>query len=214
MTDGTATVAREKKTWFFSFARKVVTVLFHTVYPLKVHGREKLDRATSYVLICNHQGLLDPVGVAYACRRYEIRFMAKKELWNNKAMAWLVKALHAIPVDRHNSDMMAMRTCLKAVKEGHVLGIFPEGTRHKEGVMKEMEGGVGFLTLRSGVPLIPVMIMPAFKAFRRTNLYVGDPIDYEDLKAEGITKGSCDVLLERITARYESWQQEIAVSDK
>ena len=55
-----------------------------------------------------------------------------------------------IDVDRHNMDMAALRACLKTLREGHPLGVFPEGTRHKEGVMEHMESGIAMIALRSG----------------------------------------------------------------
>lgn len=209
MTGGTVKQGGEKPTRFFSCARKLAWVLFHTVYPVNIHHRERLDRDQPYILIANHESLVEPVVLAYACRRYEIRFLAKKELFQNKILAWLIRMLHAIPVDRHHSDMMAMRTCVKTIKEGHVLGIFPEGTRHKEGLMEQMEGGVGFLTLRSGAPLVPVYFPGRFHPFRRTHFYIGEPIDYDDLKGSGVDKQACDALMEKITAYYARWRREV-----
>ncbi len=82
--------------------------------------------------------------------------------------------LHMIPVDRHHSDMEAMRACLRVTKAGGVLGIFPEGTRHKEGIMEHIESGVALIALRSGVPLIPRVhrrqtapVLPSGRARRR-----------------------------------------------
>ena len=110
--------------------------------------------------------------------------------------------MHMIPVDRGNSDMAALRTCMKTLRDGGVLGIFPEGTRHKQGVMEELESGTALIALRSNVPVIPMLITPKFRFFRRMHLYVGTPIEYQDLRAEGINSATCNALCTRITERY------------
>ena len=118
--------------------------------------------------------------------------------------------LHMIPVDRHHSDMEAMRTCLKVTKAGGVLSIFPEGTRHKEGVMEHMESGVALIALRSGVPMIPMYIDGKPRLFRRMRVTVGDPIPMDDLRERGVNKETCQELLDRITAVYREMAKQKA----
>ena len=117
-------------------------------------------------------------------------------------LKWFFSNMHMIPVDRGNSDMAALRTCMKTLRDGGVLGIFPEGTRHKQGVMEELESGTALIALRSNVPVIPMLITPKFRFFRRMHLYVGTPIEYQDLRAEGINSATCNALCTRITERY------------
>ena len=105
-------------------------------------------------------------------------------------------------MDRHNTDMEAMRACMRVTREGHVLGIFPEGTRHHEGLMTELESGVAMIALRSKVPLVPVYIAGKLGLFRTLHVYVGEPIMMDDLRAEGINTQTCQALLGRITQTY------------
>ena len=131
----------------------------------------------------------------------------KKELCKNKEIAALFRNLRMIPVDRHNSDMEAMRACMKVTRDGEILGIFPEGTRHHNGVMEELESGVGLIALRGRVPLIPMYITGKLKLFRRLHVYVGEPIVTEDLREQGVNKETCDMLLKRITSCYADMQK-------
>lgn len=201
-----------EKTVFFTFARIVAWVLSHTVFPIKVFGIEKLDALDApYILIGNHDTWYDPIVLACIVRRYEVRFISKKELMKGKFTSYLFgKLLHAISVSRHESDMAAMRIFVKTLKEGHVLGVFPEGTRHKNGLMEDMEAGVAMLALRSKVPIVPVYLTPKIRAFRRTNVVIGNQMDVTDLAEKGIDKETCAQLLKRITETYAILQKEWA----
>ena len=97
-----------------------------------------------------------------------------------------------------------MRACLRVTKAGGVLGIFPEGTRHKEGIMEHVESGVALIALRSGVPMIPLYIGGKPRLFRRLDVRVGDPIAMDDLRARGVNRDTCEELLGRITETYRA----------
>ena len=87
---------------------------------------------------------------------------------------------------------------------GGVLGIFPEGTRHKEGIMEHVESGVALIALRSGVPMIPLYIGGKPRLFRRLDVRVGDPIAMDDLRERGVNRDTCEELLARITETYRA----------
>ena len=98
-------------------------------FPIRYHNTELVrDRPGPYMLVSNHVSMLDPIVLAVPIRRHEIRFMGKRELRVNRLFAYILEKLHMISVARHMSDMAAMRAANSALKEGQVLGIFPEGT--------------------------------------------------------------------------------------
>lgn len=139
-------------------ARVVAAFLLTCLSPVTYHHLERAQLDAPYILISNHNSLMDPLLVAWKCYRYQIRFLGKKELVKNPLLRWLFQKLLMIDVDRHNMDMAALRACLKTLREGHPLGVFPEGTRHKEGVMEHMESGIAMIALRSGARLLPAYI--------------------------------------------------------
>ena len=187
----------------YSVVLAAARVLLKTILPVKYHGLEHVsDMKAPYILMANHTTMLDPFMMAVAIPQYQIRFIGKKELWKVKPFAWFANQIRAIPVDRHNTDMEAMRACMRVTREGHVLGIFPEGTRHHEGLMTELESGVAMIALRSKVPLVPVYIAGKLGLFRTLHVYVGEPIMMDDLRAEGINTQTCQALLGRITQTY------------
>ena len=187
----------------YAFVLAVAQGLLKSILPVKYHGLEHVkDLQAPYILMANHTTMLDPFMMAVAIPQYQIRFIGKKELWKVKPFAWFANAIRAIPVDRHNTDMEAMRACMRVTREGHVLGIFPEGTRHHQGLMTELESGVAMIALRSKVPLVPVYIAGKLGLFRTLHVYVGKPIMMDDLRENGINTESCQALLGRITETY------------
>ena len=194
------TAAREKRTFWFTAARRLIWVLGHTIYPLRFHGREYADLDAPFILVSNHKHWLDPLIIGSGIRRYEVRFLGKKELVKTRVGAWLLNKLHMIVVDRHNSDLKAMRECMNVIRQGHVLGIFPEGTRCRNTTMEHLETGCAFIALRAKVPLLPVLIDRPVRPFRLTRVTYGPPIDISDLVAEGINAETAEKLNERIRA--------------
>lgn len=187
-----------KRTGLYSFARLLAAPLLTLLFPVRYHHVERLrDLQAPCIVMSNHKSLLDPFLLAWPCKKYEIHFLGKKEITKNRLLSFLVRKLHMISVDRHHTDMQAMRTCARVLRDGQVLGIFPEGTRRLPDLMSTVETGVAFLALRSGAPLLPVYIDGKLRLFRRTDVYVGEPMDFSDLCAKGCDN---DVVME-LTAR-------------
>lgn len=194
---------KEKKAIIYTLGLPLVSGLFRTFLPVKYHGLEHISSLDApFILMGNHTTMLDPVIMAVAAPKEQIRFVGKKELWKCKPFAWFANHLRAIPVDRHNTDMEAMRACMRVLRGGHVLGIFPEGTRYHNGLMTELESGVAMIALRAKVPLVPVYIAGRLRLFRRLHVYVGKPIMMDDLQEMGVNTDSCKLLLGRITQTY------------
>ena len=80
--------------------------------------------------------------------------------------------------------------------------IFPEGTRHHEGQMEQIENGTSLIVMRGKAPLIPVYLDKPLKLFRRVNARVGDPIEYGDLLEKGINTETCAELNERMRQTF------------
>ena len=171
--------------WFYAFVKAVMSVMFAVVYPLRMVGAENLPKSGAAILCGNHMSLLDPLAAGRAVGR-PVRFMGKKELFRVPVLGGIICALGAFPVDRGNADMTAVRTSLTILKEGGVLGIFPQGGRETGGY-RGMETGVALIALKSGAPVVPMRILRKFRPFRRNTLIIGVPVD---LSAFSIRAGS------------------------
>ncbi len=199
---------KQKKSFFYVIARFLAAIIFHTLAPVFYHGKENIPGELPYIIIANHSSFMDPVIMAYAIKKHDVTFLGKKELIKNKLASFILRNMHIIPVERHSTDMAAMRACVSALRNKQILGIFPEGTRHHQGLMDEIEGGVAMIALRSGAPVIPMYITPKFRMFHRTDCYIGSPIPTEDLRQQGVNKETCQELLERITATYAAMAEQ------
>lgn len=192
----------EPFTAVYKIARGLACLLFTVLMPVRYHNVENAQLDAPYILIADHNCILDPLVAGWKCYRYQIRFLGKKELVGNPVTRWLFAHMRMIPVDRHNMDMAAMRACLKTLKEGHPLGIFPEGTRHKAGVMEELESGIAMMALRGGVKLLPAYIADKPRLFRPIHVYYGQPISLAAIARKGINRETCDEVLALIRDTY------------
>ena len=192
----------EKRSKLYEFVRGISIGLFHTVMPVKYHNRERLDAEAPYVLIANHLHALDPVAMAMFIPRRQICFLGKKELGKNKIANRLMTSAHVILVGRGDTDMAAMRNCMKAVKMKKILLIFPEGTRRHKGQMEQIENGASLIAMRSKAPIIPMYIDRKLSFFKKTNMYVGEPIPYDDLLEKGINTETCEEMNNRFRETF------------
>lgn len=122
-------------------------------------GDQHIPRKGGAILSINHVGYLDfaltgtaalPVG------RY-VRFMAKKEVFDNKLAGPLMRGMHHICVDR-SSGTASFVAALRALRSGEIVGIFPEGTISVSFEIKELKSGAVRLAMASGVPVIPTIV--------------------------------------------------------
>lgn len=203
---------REPLTFLYRVAMVLSTIVFRTLYPVRYHGLAHLALDAPFILIGNHQQMLDPLLIGWKVNRYQIRYLGKKELVKNPLMRSLYRRMLMIPVDRHNMDMQAVRACLKTLKEGHVLGIFPEGTRHKKTLMQEMESGIAMIALRGNVPILPAFVAGKPKLFRRVDCYYGEPFTVDEIAKGTINRDAVDAVMADITRRYHSMAAAHAAS--
>ncbi len=200
----------EKDSKVFSFVRVLATIAVHCFLPVKYHHAERLKIDPPFVMISNHLHALDPMLMGYPVKQTQVVFLGKKELAINRLATWFLTEMHCILVDRHHTDMEAMRACMKAMKMKKVLVIFPEGTRKHEGQMEQIENGASLIIMRSKVPVIPVYIDRKLKLFRRTNAYIGEPIPYDDLLKEGVNAATCEKMNERMRETFRKMIRETA----
>lgn len=198
----------EKRGILYEVVRALAKFLFHTLMPVRFHHKERLLQEPPYVVIANHRHALDPVVMAMGIPKHQIVFLAKKELGSTPLTQNLLTRLHCILVDRHNADMEAMRSCMKAIKMKKILLIFPEGTRHHEGQMEQIESGTALIAMRSKAPVIPIYFDRKLSWFKVTNLYVGEPIPYDDLLEEGINTETCEKMNERMRETFRRMIRE------
>lgn len=160
---------------FYKFIRGAIKLYLLFKYKIKVIGLENLP-SDGAVIAANHQSNYDPVVLAVSCPK-QVVFMAKAELFHSKIGKWFFTSAGMIPVKRGAADINAIKSSIKALKEGNFLGIFIEGTRVKEGEDSEAKGGAAMLAAKAKKPVVPVYIEGTYKRFSTITVTYGKPID-------------------------------------
>lgn len=136
--------------------RPVARWLARRRWEVVVHGAEHVPRQGGVVLASNHIGLIDgPLLAAFAPR--PVHALTKSEMFEGRAGTFFTHA-GQIRLDRWNPDPWAVRVCLRVLREGRVIGIFPEG-RRGAGDFRRVHRGAAYLALVSGAPVVPVAIV-------------------------------------------------------
>ncbi|MCM3718950.1 lysophospholipid acyltransferase family protein [Fictibacillus phosphorivorans] len=166
----------------YSFGKWLCGTYFKTSFKPEIIGAENMP-ATGGVLLCsNHIHNYDPPLVGVASPR-DVHFMAKAELFSIPVLKNILPKINAFPVKRGMSDKTALKTGMNLLKEGKVVGLFPEGTRSKTGEIGEGLAGAGFFALKSEAHIVPCAIVGPYK---KGNLKVvfGKPIDFTHLREQ------------------------------
>lgn len=159
---------------------------------MEVRGADNWPHRGPAVLASNHASNFDPllVGITF---RGQIRWMAKSELMQAPLLGWLLDRVGTFAVRRGESDREAIRMARQLLREGWVVGMFPEGTRQRNGELGEAQAGVGLLALEPGVPVIPVRvrghehIISGGRLHRaKITVSIGEPVD---LEISGMSRG-------------------------
>jgi len=161
-------------------ARFLVNVYFSIFYRVEVINKEYVPEEGAALLCSNHVGALDMFFIGYKIKRL-VHYMAKKELFKNPVIGAVIRWLGAFPVNRGKGDVGAIKTVFKLLKEGKIVGIFPEGTRTggKINANRKIKPGIAMLAIKSGVPIIPVAIKGSYRLFGKVKVIFGQPFKIE-----------------------------------
>jgi 1-acyl-sn-glycerol-3-phosphate acyltransferase len=155
-----------------------------------VLGLENVPDEGGAILAANHQSFLDDLLLPLVIRGRKVQFLAKAEYIEKWYLRWFFKGANVIPVRRGGGSQSeaALVTGVQALRDGHLIGIFPEGTRSPDGRLYRGKTGVARMALEAGVPVIPVGIIGTFEAMpynrklpkaRTVELRFGTPLTFE-----------------------------------
>ncbi|MCC3144808.1 1-acyl-sn-glycerol-3-phosphate acyltransferase [Halanaerobium sp. Z-7514] len=164
--------------FIYKFISKIIYFVFKLFFRAKVRGQKNLPEEGGVIIMSNHISLLDPPLIASVLDR-PVHFMAKKELFENPILRLILYIADAFPVDRESTDIKAVKKALNILKNGEVLGLFPEGTRGDESEVADLKDGSVMLAVRSRVPILPVGIKNIKKKGRVT-INIGEPFTMEN----------------------------------
>lgn len=182
---------------FYRFGRALIKLLNLILYNIHVEGEENIPETGGVVLCPNHISNYDPLAVATHMKR-QVHFMAKAELYKNFIVRKVLLAVGTIPVDRGKVSLETLKESLRVLKNGEILGIFPEGTRVKNGERKKpMEGFVVF-ALKTKSPILPVHIEGEYKFRGKINIKFGKPIELNEYYGKKVKPEEMSKISEKI----------------
>lgn len=162
---------------FMNILRVIVIPFYYIIKPFRFYGKRKVaDGACVY--ISNHYTLFDPVYAASTTWE-GIHFVGKKEIEKMFLIGPVAKKAKTIFVSRDGNDVRGVLDCLKCLKNGEKITIYPEGTRNKsdDGDLLPFKHGAAALAIKAKVPIIPLCIYKKPKYFRCTHILIGEPIE-------------------------------------
>ena len=188
--------------------RTLAWPLVRILFRLKCVGVENVPKDKGVILCCNHTSMTDIAFLVVTCRR-QIYFMGKEELFRNKLLGGFFKAMGGFSVKRGSGGAEAIDTGVNIIKENKVMGIFPEGTRSKDGLPMRAKSGVAVIVSKTGAPVVPVSIYREGKLrlFCKATIRYGEPISSEELAMVGDSRNELKRIAELIMCRIvKQWE--------
>ncbi|RHQ97962.1 lysophospholipid acyltransferase family protein [Peptoclostridium sp. AF21-18] len=162
---------------FYDFALSVLRLFCKVFFKYEVIGIENVPLEGNVIIAANHKSNLDPIFVASSMTTREVAAIAKKELFDHKVLGFILKKLNTIPIDRENTGISTVKQILRAIKDGYVLGLFPEGTRVRGKEFGQAKAGLSLFASKGKANVVPISVISSYKLFSRVKIYIGEPID-------------------------------------
>jgi 1-acyl-sn-glycerol-3-phosphate acyltransferase len=204
----------------YTIARWLVGLVFRIVWRPEVVGQEHVPRSGPVIIASNHLSFIDSVVIPLVIPR-RVRFLAKAEYFEGSGLRGLVSRVFfgmvdAVPIHRTgNRDAVAsLEAGLAVLRDGSAFGLYPEGTRSRDGRLYRGRTGVGWLAMASGAPVVPVTLIGTEKIqpigkrlprVHRIRVVISEPVDPSPWIGASIGAGKArreitDEVMDRIAA--------------
>ena len=204
---------------FYIFMQFTVSIIFKILFRVEVvkNSSNKIPIKGRLILCSNHISYIDPVILSMFFPRY-IYYIAKKELFKNKFLSFIITFLNAFPVNRLSVDKSTIRTSVDILEAEQTLGIFPEGTRSVDGIIREGQKGAGLISILGKSPILPLAITGTNKIiqkphkrifFPKVKIYYGNLIHIEDIVKKYSKKEAINIILEKVMISIKELYNEI-----
>lgn len=181
----------------YKFARFAFVVYLKIFYKWEIDGSENIPDKGSVILAANHISNFDPIVVACSVKR-PVRFMAKEELFKNRLFGKVLLRIGVFKVKRDKNDRNAIKKAISILKNNEVVGIFPEGTRSKNGELLKGLPGATYIAVKSQATVVPIGIISNYKLFNSVKIKIGKPFHLELNSDEKISSEKIVHLTENI----------------
>lgn len=188
--DSTPLPDPNRPNWVWLTLRLLLRVVFILWLGYRVRGWKKIPPEGGGLFLVNHQSFLDPL-LAQLWMNRPVSWLARDNLFSVPFVGWILRKTYVMPINRESAGAGSIREAANRMQHGFIVGIFPEGTRTRDGSIGEFKPGFVALVRRGKVPVYPVGIAGAHLALprnalfmrpRRVRVVVGDPFTPEEIK--------------------------------
>jgi len=206
--------------FFYCVNRQLLRIILRSYFRISVQGVDHIPSTGAVLLAANHCSYLDPPLIAIETSR-QITFLAKEEIFSLPICRWWLHHVGVHPVARNRGDARAVLSALRLLRQEKALLVFPEGTRTFDGELQPLEVGVAWLSIKSGVPVVPLYLSGTFRAFPRKAWFprpvrlkmgFGPPINPEKIAPESDLRERATAFNERL--RGELVRLKIMLEEK
>lgn len=190
----------------YAFSRSIVRFIYRLLFRLEARGVSNIPLTGPVILCSNHTSALDPFTLGAWVPR-KVHYMAKDVLFRIPIVSPIIRAWGAFPVKRGAVSKEAIRTAIDLMKQGHVMGIFPEGRRNAE--LGPGKRGAVTIAFRSNAVIVPVALIGSYRLFRKMYAVYGAPINLEPYIEAGTTQSmeeATSLIMSKIREMIETKQ--------
>ncbi len=198
-----------RKILLWEVARLLLWAILTALYGYRYYGSRCIPRHGPVLLVCNHQSFMDLAVLGVGIRGRQYHAMARKTLFRNPWFAAVIRAFNAFEVDQEGGDLRAMRTAIQLLKRNHLVLVFPEGRRTRDGTLGPFHEGLHILIKRARPSVVPMAVDGPYDVWPRGQVVprlrgrvgaiYGEPISSEELLSL-----SPDAIRQRLRAEVES----------
>lgn len=204
----------------YRLVRGIARVVVLPLVRLRVEGAHHLPVRGPFILVANHQSVLDPVLVQASCPR-PVHTLTKSSQFGTPPFGWLLPRIFALPARRYRVDAQVVRIMLRRLAQGEVVGIYPEGERTWDGTLQPMRRGTVRVLLRAGVPVVPCGITGAFRVWPRwgrprlgpVTLRFGAPLTFSVHRSRPEREAALPEAMERLSSALRTLSDDLPERD-
>lgn len=155
----------------YPLGKAVTHLLVRLLFSMRYEGLENIPEQGGFILACNHRSNFDPLLIAHKIPQ-QIHYLAKDELVQGAVVGSIIRSLGVVPIKRGTGDKNALDTAVSVIRQGGVLGIFPEGHRSPDGTPLRPRSGVALIAGQTGADVLPCAVSYGPKLGLRTPITV------------------------------------------
>jgi len=182
-----------KPNWCWRTIQYILRLVFTIWLGFRVRGMHRVPTSGGGLFLMNHQSVLDPLLAQMGIDR-PISWLGRDSLFRIPVIRWILRMTYVIPIKRESAGTSTIREGVRRMQHGFIVGIYPEGTRTRDGSVGEFKPGFVALIRRGNVPVFPVGIAGAHRALPRrawflrlcrVRVVIGEPFTAEEVKQLG-----------------------------